>query len=111
MNVTANYANVSTGSGDVVVNLSGKDATVTGGNGMTPSTFYLAATPLRWEPAPIALSRRHYLRGRTASSSTIFNGSHASLLLYDANDVAFVHGGTDTITDNSKGLDVMPHTA
>jgi hypothetical protein len=28
------------------------------------------------------------------------------LLLYGANDVAFVHGGTDTITDNSKGLEV-----
>jgi hypothetical protein len=28
------------------------------------------------------------------------------VLLYGANDVAFVHGGTDTITDNSKGLEV-----
>jgi hypothetical protein len=27
-------------------------------------------------------------------------------VLSGANDVAFIHGGTDTITDNSKGLEV-----
>jgi hypothetical protein len=103
MNVTASYANVSIGSGDVVVNLSGKDATVTGGNGNDTINVLSSGNTVTLGPGTDSIVEAASSKG---SNTFILNGSHASLVLYGANDVAFVHGGTDTITDNSKGLEV-----
>jgi hypothetical protein len=103
MNVTANYANVSTGSGDVVVNLSGKDVTVTGGNGHDTVNILSGSNTVTLGTGTDSIVEAASSKG---SNTFILNGSHTSLLLYGANDVAFVHGGTDTITDNSKGLEV-----
>ena len=103
MNVTANYANVSTGSGDVVVNLSGKDVTVTGGNGNDTVNILSGSNTVTLGTGTDSIVEAASSKG---SNTFILNGSHTSLLLYGANDVAFVHGGTDTITDNSKGLEV-----
>jgi hypothetical protein len=103
MNVTANYANVVTGSGDVVVNLSGKNATVTGGNGNDTVNILSGGNTVTLGTGTDGIVEAASSKG---SNTFILNGSHASLLLDGANDVAFVHGGTDTITDNSKGLEV-----
>jgi hypothetical protein len=103
MNVTANYANVSIGSGAVAVNLSGKDATVAGGNGNDTVNVLSGGNTVTLGTGTDNIVEAASSKG---SNTFILNGSHASLVLYGANDVAFVHGGTDTITDNSKGLEV-----
>jgi hypothetical protein len=102
-NVTANYANVSTGPGAMVVNLFGKDATVTGGNGNDTVNVLSGDNTVTLGTGTDNIVEAASSKG---SNTFILNGSHASLVLYGANDVAFVHGGADTITDNSKGLEV-----
>ncbi|MGC1411472.1 MAG: hypothetical protein WA864_21300 [Acetobacteraceae bacterium] len=102
-NVTANYANVSTGPGAMVVNLFGKDATVTGGNGNDTVNVLSGGNTVTLGTGTDNIVEAASSKG---SNTFILNGSHASLVLYGANDVAFVHSGADTITDNSKGLEV-----
>ena len=105
VNVTAGSANVSTGSGDVVVNLSGQNTTVTGGNGNDTVNVLTGSSN---NNVTLGTGTDSIVEAATSKGSNTFilNGSNASLLLYGANDVAFIHGGTDTITDDSKGLEV-----
>ena len=104
VNVTAGSANVSTGSGNVVVNLSGQNTTVIGGNGNDTVNVLAGGN----NNVTLGTGTDSIVEAATSKGSNTFilNGSHASLLLYGANDVAFIHGGTDTITDDSKGLEV-----
>jgi hypothetical protein len=87
----------------VVVNLSGKDAAVTGGNGNDTINVLSSGNTVTLGTGTDSIVEAASSKG---SNTFILNGSHASLVLYGANDVAFIHGGTDTITDNSKGLEV-----
>ena len=104
VNVTAGSANVSTGSGNVVVNLSGQNTTVIGGNGNDTVNVLAGGN----NNVTLGTGTDSIVEAATSKGSNTFilNGSHASLLLYGANDVAFIHGGTDTITDDLKGLEV-----
>ena len=104
VNAGAGSSRVVTGSGDVVVNLNGLDNTVVGGNGDDTVNIVTGGDnniTLGNGTDSIVEAQHSY-----GSNTFILNGSHASLVLYGANDVAFIHGGTDTITDNSKGLEV-----
>ena len=104
VNARAGSSRVVTGSGDVVVNLNGLDNTVVGGNGDDTVNIVTGGDnniTLGNGTDSIVEAQHSY-----GSNTFILNGSHASLVLYGANDVAFIHGGTDTITDNSKGLEV-----
>ena len=105
VNVTAGSANVFTGTGNVVVNLSGKNTTVTGGNG-NDTVNILAGSGNN--NVTLGTGTDSIVEAATSKGSNTFilNGSDATMTLYGANDVAFIHGGTDIITDNSKGLEV-----
>ena len=105
VNAGAGSSRVVTGSGDVVVNLNGLDNTVVGGNGDDTVNIVTGGD----NNITLGTGTDSIVEAATSKGSNTFilNGSHATHdLLYGANDVAFIHGGTDTITDNSKGLEV-----
>jgi hypothetical protein len=97
-------ATVTTGSGDVVVNLNGKNNTVNGGNGNdTVNMLTSGNSDVRLGTGTDSIVETV---GSKGGNTFILTGSNASLTLYGANDVAFIDGGTDTIADHTKGLEV-----
>ena len=104
VNAGAGSAVVRTGSGSVLVNLNGEDNTVAGGTG---NVFVNVLTggnnTIRLGTGFDTIAEAPHGEG---SNTFVLTGTNATMALYGANDVAFIHGGTDTITDNSDGLAV-----
>jgi hypothetical protein len=104
VNAGAGSSRVVTGSGDVVVSLNGVDNTVVGGNGNdTVNILTGGDNNINLGTGTGTIVEASHSQG---SNTFVLTGSHATMTLYGANDVAFIHGGTDTITDNSNGLTV-----
>ena len=104
VNAGTGSATVTTGSGDVVVNLSGKNNTVNGGNGnITVNMQTSSNSDVKLGSGTDSIIEA---AGSKGGNTFILTGSHASLTLYGANDVAFIHSGTDAIADHTQGLEV-----
>jgi hypothetical protein len=93
---------VATGAGDVVVNLKGYLNSVSGGNGN--DTVNLVSGGLDQITLGSGNDAITTSKGEPGFNTFILNGSDAAVLLYGNANVVFVHGGSDTVTDNSQGM-------
>jgi hypothetical protein len=100
VNAGAGFGTVYTGSGDVVTNLQGVANSVFGGNG------YDAVNILGGGFDQVTLGTGHDTIAMAPGSSgyDVFtlDGSDASVSLSGADNIMFIRGGTDNITDNSQ---------
>ena len=102
VNAGNGFGTVFTGTGDVVVNLKGYINDVTGGNGNdTVNILSGGLDQIMLGSGNDAITTAPNSLG---FDTFVLNGSRASALLYGSDNIAFVHGGTDTITDDSQGL-------
>ena len=104
VNAGAGSSVVRTGSGNVLVNLNGEDNTVVGGTGNVFVNIQSGGD----NNIKLGTGSDTVVEAQNSEGSNTFvlTGTNATMTLYGANDVAFIHGGTDTITDDSNGLTV-----
>jgi hypothetical protein len=100
VNAGAGFGTVYTGSGDVVTNLQGIANRVFGGNG------YDTVNILRGGFDQVTLGTGHdtitMAPGSLGYDVFTLDGSDASVALSGTDNIMFIHGGTDNITDNSQ---------